>query len=125
MYILTFRAKLRPHPYPHAQVLEHTDDYQDIISNVVRLLKPRGHFILTLDVSVDGHMPIALPEAEQLLQLLGGQMSELPHLTPIQIIQGSLSPAYVFDSPNRSTWVPSSWTETVALTVSCHVFQKK
>jgi SAM-dependent methyltransferase len=51
-------------------VLEHTDNYEEIVREFVRVLKPGGQFVLTFDLSLDGRFTLRREVAEQLLQLL-------------------------------------------------------
>ncbi|MCK5760068.1 MAG: class I SAM-dependent methyltransferase [Candidatus Delongbacteria bacterium] len=51
-------------------VLEHTDNYTDIIDEFNRILKPGGILILTFDISIDGSADIPVAKAEQLLNKL-------------------------------------------------------
>jgi len=51
-------------------VLEHTDAYQNIVSEFRRVLKPGGILIVTFDISVDGEADIPVEKAEQLLGIL-------------------------------------------------------
>ncbi len=51
-------------------VLEHTDDYDDIIQEFHRILRPEGKLIVTLDVSLDGTRHISLEKGKHLLQSL-------------------------------------------------------
>jgi len=48
-------------------VLEHTDNYRDILSEFARVLVPGGQLVLTFDVSLDGQADISPVEAEDLL----------------------------------------------------------
>lgn len=49
-------------------VLEHTDQYADIIKSCYKLLKPGGIFCLTFDISLDRHGEISLAGARKLLK---------------------------------------------------------
>ncbi|HMB95531.1 MAG TPA: class I SAM-dependent methyltransferase, partial [Tepidisphaeraceae bacterium] len=52
-------------------VLEHTDNYGEIINEFARVLKPGGIFVLTFDLSLDGKFTLSKPLASDLLKLLG------------------------------------------------------
>lgn len=52
-------------------VLEHTDNYSQIVDEFLRVLKPGGLFILTFDLSLDGKFTLPKDEAERLLKLIG------------------------------------------------------
>lgn len=51
-------------------VLEHTNEYECIIDEFHRLLKPGGSLIITFDVSLDGTRDIAVDEGVRLLEAL-------------------------------------------------------
>ncbi len=51
-------------------VLEHTNDFELIIKEFNRILKPTGIFILTFDISLDGISNISPSTAEELLKTL-------------------------------------------------------
>lgn len=48
-------------------VLEHTNDYVKIIKDSYKLLNPKGKFILTFDISLDGKDDIPVEEAKKLI----------------------------------------------------------
>ena len=48
-------------------VLEHTDNYEEILKEFVRVLKPGGLFVLTFDLSLDGRHTLRRDVAERLL----------------------------------------------------------
>jgi SAM-dependent methyltransferase len=51
-------------------VLEHTDQYETIIDEFLRVLRPGGAFVLTFDLSLDGKFTLPRPEAEKLLGVI-------------------------------------------------------
>lgn len=51
-------------------VLEHTDNYEEIIREFIRVLRPGGLFVLTFDLSLDGRFTLRRDVAERLLGLL-------------------------------------------------------
>jgi SAM-dependent methyltransferase len=51
-------------------VLEHTDDYDIIIQEFKRILKPNGLFIVTFDISIDGIDDIPREKAVELIESL-------------------------------------------------------
>ena len=51
--------------------MEHTDNYDQIISEFKRVLKPDGKLIVTFDISLDGKDDIPVDEAEALITVLG------------------------------------------------------
>jgi SAM-dependent methyltransferase len=54
-------------------VLEHTDNYGEIVNEFARLLKPGGLFVLTFDLSLDGKFTLPRPLAEELLGRIAEQ----------------------------------------------------
>jgi len=48
-------------------VLEHTKNYQKIIDEFHRIMKPNGQLIVTFDISIDGNKDISPASAERLL----------------------------------------------------------
>jgi len=109
-------------------VLEHTDNYENVIKNVVRLLKPGGFFIMTIDISLErGHSTrkIRLRAANNLIKMIASYMDETNNITSISVPREPLLPKYVFDDSGRTHWVPKWWHRQINLTVSCHVFQKR
>ncbi len=54
-------------------VLEHTDNYQEIVKEFVRVLKPGGLFVLTFDLSLDGKFTLRQDVATELLRSLEDQ----------------------------------------------------
>jgi SAM-dependent methyltransferase len=51
-------------------VLEHTENYRDIIEELYRVIKPKGRLIVTFDVSMDGTYQIIPEKGAALLQML-------------------------------------------------------
>jgi SAM-dependent methyltransferase len=51
-------------------VLEHTDNYRDIIDEFYRVIKPKGRLMVTFDVSMDGTRQIIPEKGAELLQML-------------------------------------------------------
>jgi len=54
-------------------VLEHTDDYVEIIEGFNRILKPSGRLIITFDISLDGKHDISVEKGTALLKSLTEQ----------------------------------------------------
>lgn len=54
-------------------VLEHTDDYPEIIGEFHRVLRPYGRLVLTFDLSLDGTRDIDIDKATDLLSTLAGK----------------------------------------------------
>lgn len=71
-------ADLRSLPYENESfhviycisVLEHTNEYERIIDEFYRLLRPGGTLVITFDISLDGTRDIAVDEGEELLKSL-------------------------------------------------------
>jgi SAM-dependent methyltransferase len=51
-------------------VLEHTENYSEIISEFLRVLKPNGKLIITIDISIDRQSEILPEEADNLFKSL-------------------------------------------------------
>lgn len=51
-------------------VLEHTDQYETILDEFLRVLRPGGAFVLTFDLSLDGKFTLPRPQAEKLLGVI-------------------------------------------------------
>ena len=84
---VSFRARpLNDTGLPSAQfdaiycisVLEHARDHDQIAAEFHRLLRPSGHLIVTLDVSLDERSEIPLPRFRELLKTLGR------HFAPVE-----------------------------------------
>ena len=56
-------------------VLEHTENYSEIINELARVLKPGGALILTFDIALDGVSDISCEKAESLLMLVKKKFS--------------------------------------------------
>lgn len=54
-------------------VLEHTDNYEEIVNEFARVLKPGGLCVLTFDLSLDGRFTLRREIATRLLDLLRGK----------------------------------------------------
>jgi 2-polyprenyl-3-methyl-5-hydroxy-6-metoxy-1,4-benzoquinol methylase len=48
-------------------VLEHTDNYAQIVREFARVIRPGGQFVLTFDLSMDGKFPLTRAQASDLL----------------------------------------------------------
>lgn len=58
-------------------VLEHTDEYTEIIDGFHKLLQPGGRLIITFDISLDGTRDISVEKAEKLLASLAAKFDIL------------------------------------------------
>ncbi|HPF37510.1 MAG TPA: class I SAM-dependent methyltransferase [Phycisphaerae bacterium] len=79
-------ADLRKLPYDDAtfdlifcmSVLEHTDEYDRIIREFRRALRPGGALIVTFDISLDGRTDIEVSRAEKLIESLATHFDGVP-----------------------------------------------
>jgi ubiquinone/menaquinone biosynthesis C-methylase UbiE len=62
-------------------VLEHTNNYEEIMQEFSRILKPNGKFILTFDIAFDGLSEISTEKVSDFLKTLGKyfNMGTIPH----------------------------------------------
>ena len=82
-------ADLRSLPYDNdwfdlvycISVLEHTDEYETIIKEFSRVLRPGGKLIVTFDVSLDGRHQIAVGKGTKLLAALAREFEVEPSLS--------------------------------------------
>jgi len=60
-------------------VLEHTDNYRDIVKDVFRVLKPEGVFVLSFDIAFDDETVsrIQIEKAEELIAILRSYFQEI------------------------------------------------
>ncbi|GIW75218.1 MAG: hypothetical protein KatS3mg104_0281 [Phycisphaerae bacterium] len=65
-------------------VLEHTDNYDEIVNEFARVLRPGGLLVLTFDLSLDGKFTLSRPTAEKLLRNVVSRFDVLEGLDPIQ-----------------------------------------
>ena len=72
------RAPMQEMPYADGEldvlccisVLEHTAEYEKIVQEVARVLKPGGRFILTFDLSQDDVFEMQPPQARRMFEVL-------------------------------------------------------
>ena len=67
-------------------VLEHTENYKEIVDHFYRLLVPGGHLILTFDVSLDGDRTISVSDGQKLLDYLGSRFTPVYEATDIKSV---------------------------------------
>lgn len=65
-------------------VLEHTDNYDEIVNEFARVLRSDGLLVLTFDLSLDGKFTLSRPTAEKLLRNVVSRFDVLEGLDPIQ-----------------------------------------
>lgn len=58
-------------------VMEHTDNYRDIVTEFRRIIKPGGRLIVTFDISIDGMGDISPPRAKELCAELGARFNSV------------------------------------------------
>jgi len=84
-------------------VLEHTDNYIEIIRNCHDLLKPGGKFSVTFDVSLDGNDDIPVVAARRLLERLGSIFGVGEDLTRLlEFEDGIVTSSYVAQNIDRN-----------------------
>ena len=59
-------------------VLEHTNQYEEILNDFHRILKPGGSLVLTIDIAVDGANEIPPAEAQKILDRAGSIFQKKP-----------------------------------------------
>jgi ubiquinone/menaquinone biosynthesis C-methylase UbiE len=64
-------------------VLEHTDNYAQIINEFARVLRPGGLLVLTFDLSLDGKFTLSRETAAELLRGVQAKFDVQEGLTPI------------------------------------------
>ncbi len=77
-------AMLQKMPLPDASfdaiccisVLEHTNNYNEILDEFARVLRPGGLLVLTFDLSLDGKFEVPKEQAKDLLAAIGKQFQE-------------------------------------------------
>jgi SAM-dependent methyltransferase len=125
-------------------VLEHTRQYDQIVQEFHRVLRPGGTLIVTFDISIDGEADISLQRAKQLIDLLercfpATQAPSPSRVLPPEVSAGALTTTALADRDRtlmpwphpvvcllkalrRGRW-PKRWGYT-NLTCACHTFEK-
>jgi SAM-dependent methyltransferase len=88
------QADLRRIPLPDASidavccisVLEHTDNYPQILKEFARVLKPGGLFVLTFDLSLDGKFPLSKSQAAEMLRILRESFNTQDGFDPVMAL---------------------------------------
>ncbi len=68
-------------------VLEHTDDYDGVVTEVKRILKEDGIFIVTFDISLDGKDDISVQRAGELIEILDSHFSITEDFNPVEALE--------------------------------------
>jgi SAM-dependent methyltransferase len=74
-------------------VLEHTDNYAEIVSEFSRVLRPGGLLVLTFDLSLDGKFTLSQPTAAELLRNVTDRFDVLEGLDVTAELPKMSSPA--------------------------------
>jgi len=128
-------------------VLEHTQNYDEIIKEFVRLLKDNGILIVTFDVSLDGRSDIPISEVRKLLARLENYLSPTDKDSIAALLDGEtlfssdvITTLFVRDwNKSLLPWkypLVSSWLASLKrrklprfgiknLTFTCHTFEKR
>lgn len=61
-------------------VLEHTEDYPEVIDEFHRVLRPYGRLVITFDLSLDGTRDIAIDGVADLLRTLAGKFIDIENV---------------------------------------------
>ena len=87
-------------------VPEHAENYTGILSELNRILRPGGLFIVTFDIGLDGVSDIPLPVADNLNQLLARVFdgAENPRIDPGILLDGITSNEIGLRSPALLPW---------------------
>ena len=91
-------------------VLEHTDNYAQIVKEFSRVIKPGGQLVLTFDLSLDGKFPLSKPQATDLLAHVAEyftiqEIDALAELAKMDSPAGLLTTDYVKDTnPELLPW---------------------
>jgi len=86
-------------------VLEHTKDYDKIIQEFKRILKPGGTLIITFDISLDGEKEISIPGAKKLAHSLETNFKASKKFNPEEIGESIVTTAYIKENkPEALPW---------------------
>ena len=97
-------------------VLEHTDNYEQIVDEFVRVLKPGGLFVLTFDLSLDGRFTLKREAAERLLNVLSERFEVQDDVDVMKELSRMTEPQILSTDHVRSTQPELlPWTKPVAL----------
>ncbi|GEM_PF-1986414 len=88
-------------------VLEHTEDYEKIIKEFKRILKPSGKLILTFDICIKGDDDISPERAERLLNILYTEFPPKNEEDKI-ILKDELNSTDLLTTDYVATVIPSS-----------------
>ena len=74
-------------------VLEHTDDYERIVREVARVLRPGGRFVLTFDISMEHRFSMQPLEARRMFATLGELFDAEPSALMAEMERALAEPA--------------------------------
>jgi SAM-dependent methyltransferase len=74
-------------------VLEHTSDYDVILNEFLRVLKPGGRLVLTFDLSLDNKFELSKPMAAKLLTSLTEKFALVDSIDPLKELDRMDTPA--------------------------------
>lgn len=84
-------------------VLEHTDNYGEIVSEFARVIKPGGLFVLTFDLSLDGKFTLPRPLAEELLRMISNHFRFADGFDPEAVLARMHNPEILTTDHVRKT----------------------
>lgn len=73
-------------------VLEHTTDYEFIIKEFKRVLKPKGLLVISFDISFDNRRDISIDAAQDLLQNLDSEFESTSTANPKELLKATQEP---------------------------------
>jgi SAM-dependent methyltransferase len=82
-------------------VLEHTDNYGDIVNEFARVLKSGGMFILTFDLSLDGKFTLPKPMAAELLRMVMDKFRMPEGFDPLREVRATEPDLLPWSKPAR------------------------
>lgn len=98
-------------------VLEHCDEYDNIIGGFARILKPGGRLILTVDISLDGKSEISREQARHLIENMKKWFDpDNDYESIINTCDESkiLTTKYIHTvNPSLLPWKPPSWYQSL------------
>ena len=110
-YVRFMQASLQKMPLPDASldavvcisVLEHTNQYGEIVDEFYRVLKPGGAFILTFDLSLDGRFTLPRELAAELLAKVSSKFEMTDNLDTLRELDHMHAPGVLTTDHVRAT----------------------